>query len=88
MNLKELLPEKLNSDRLWALGAYIALLIANAQLGLGIAEEQMTQLCYAVIAFVLGKSIRGTSTEGLVQKLVPAAMKVAEKKPAEKAEGE
>lgn len=69
--LKNLIPEKFNSDRLWALAGYAAVLMANAYLALGIPEEQLTELLYAVIAFILGKSIRGTTGGSFVQALAP-----------------
>ena len=65
------LPEKFNSDRLWAIVAYGLLLVANARMGLGIDPEAMTELSYVVIAFVLGKSVRGTGNA--LSALLPAA---------------
>jgi len=53
---------KLKSDRLWILAIYAVVVILNAVMPdtLEIPIEQMTELGYAVIAFILGKSIRGT----------------------------
>ena len=76
-SLKDLIPEKLNSDRLWALVAYAALLVLNAKLQLGVPPEQMTELLYAVIAFVVGKSIRGTTAGSFVSALMPKLTEAA-----------
>ena len=54
---------KLNSDRLWAVLAFAGLVVVNTYFELGIDLEQIKQIGYAVIALVLGKSIRGTGIE-------------------------
>jgi len=63
--------DKLKSDRLWALIAYVALVVANAKLHLGIDEKTMTEICYVAGAFILGKSLRGTTTGSMLSALVP-----------------
>lgn len=68
---------KLTSDRLWAMLGFGAFLIANQQLGLGVPDEHVTKLAYAVIAFVLGKSWRSTIPGGIAAKALPQLIEMA-----------
>lgn len=70
--------EKLKSDRMWALLLYVGLLVANAKFNLGVTEDQMTEVLYAVIAFIVGKSVRGTTAGSLVKALGPVLSTSAE----------
>ncbi len=67
--------QKLNSDRLWALVTYFAVVVANVKMGLGVPAEQMTELLYAVVTFVVGKSLRGTVGGSMIEALVPMLSK-------------
>ncbi len=73
---------KLNSDRLWALVAFGGLVIANAQFSFGLEvipegaqASPLMLLAYAVIAFILGKSLRGSAggsiAETIFERIVP-----------------
>ena len=61
---------KLNSDRLWALLLFIAVIAANAVFDMGITQEKLELLSYAVIAFILGKSVRGTGMQSVIDLVV------------------
>tara|TARA_Y100000034_G_C6871529_1_gene397972 strand:+ start:112 stop:366 length:255 start_codon:yes stop_codon:yes gene_type:complete len=69
---------KLNSDRLWALLLFIAVVAGNASLDLGIEQEQLELVAYGVIAFILGKSVRGTGMQNVVDMVVGALSQGAE----------
>lgn len=69
---------KLNSDRLWALALFIAVIAANAAFDLGVEQEQLELIAYGVIAFILGKSVRGTGMQSIVDAVVAAMSKGAQ----------
>lgn len=69
--------EKLKSDRLWALAGFIGVAIANSTLGLHLdvpsAPDGTSPLMLIAInvgAFILGKSIRGTSAGAAALKAI------------------
>jgi hypothetical protein len=68
---------KLNSDRLWALLAFGAVVVANAKLQLGIDQAQMEALLYAVIAFIVGKSWRSSAPGAVIEAMAPALIEAA-----------
>jgi hypothetical protein len=82
--MKDIIP-KLTSDRLWALIAYFIIVIANAKLNLGLDEKTMTEITYVAGAFILGKSLRGTSAGGILSAMIPGVagqlLEVADDKP-------
>lgn len=59
--------KKFNSDRLWVVLGYLALVFANTWWEVGIPDATMTEIMYVVIAFVLGKSLRGTVGGSLLE---------------------
>lgn len=74
--------EKVVSDRLWALLAFVGLVFANQLLGLGVTDEQITEVLYATLAFILGKSLRGTVGGKVLEgALVPGLSAVKKIKP-------
>lgn len=73
---------KLKSDRLWALGAYAGFMILNIKAELGVPAEQMTELMWAVLAFIGSKGLRGTVGGNMLEQAVPMVTKlVSEGKP-------
>lgn len=53
------------SERLWVLLIYVALLFTNAMMGVYLnmmilPDDQITEVGYVVVAYILGKSIRDT----------------------------
>lgn len=84
--IKDALP-KIFSDRLWALLAFLVLVLVNAIFDLGLEHAPVGQdstivvTMYAVVAFILGKSIRGTVGGSILKQgldiLLPAVEKVA-----------
>ena len=62
---------KLKSDRLWALGAYVGLMVLNVKAGLGIPDEQMTELMWVVLGFIGSKGLRGTVGGNMLEAIVP-----------------
>lgn len=68
---------KLKSDRLWVLLAYATLIIVNAAFNLGVTEEQLTLLAFAVITFIAGKSWRATGIGAAIEAITPAVVKTA-----------
>ena len=62
---------KLKSDRLWALLLFLALLVGNAAFDMGLSDDQIREALYAVIAFILGKSVRGTIAGSAIIALLP-----------------
>lgn len=74
----ETLKTKLLSDRLWVVLLFLAVVVCNTVLSLGITDAHLTQLCFAVIAFVLGKSWRATTAHsGLIEAAVPQLIAIA-----------
>ena len=73
--------EKLMSDRLWVLAGYFALVAANAKIPLGITDDIMTEILYAVLAFIIGKSLRGTSGGSILMPLLGKVIGTVEGKP-------
>ena len=64
---------KLNSDRLWAMLAFLCLIVANAAFGLGLEVvgdgadySPLTMAGITVATFILGKSVRGTGAENVI----------------------
>jgi hypothetical protein len=55
---------KLLSDRLWALLLLVGVVIGNRKLDFGLTEGDVEDLFWAVMAFIGGKSIRGTESAG------------------------
>lgn len=70
---------KLISDRLWVLLLYVVLVFANQWLALGVPDEQLTEVLWAVLAFILGKSLRGTGVGNILAGLIPGGLKAVQK---------
>jgi len=61
---------KFKSDRLWALILFIGVIAANASFDMGINQEQLELIAYGVVAFILGKSVRGTGVQSVIDLVV------------------
>ncbi len=77
--------QRLRSDRLWALLAFVALILVNSMFNLGLdvpgAAEETSALAmagYSTIAFILGKSIRGTVGGSLFERGLEGGVAILE----------
>lgn len=67
--------DKLNSDRLWVALGYFAVLVANAKLNLGLTDDLLVAASYVAVAFILGKSLRGTAAGKLLEGVIEGVNK-------------
>ena len=69
---------KLKSDRLWAALGFVVLVLVNAKFH-WIADEQIKQVMWVAISFVLGKSIRGTPIGDAIESVAGGLLKTTTK---------
>jgi hypothetical protein len=49
--------DKLKSRKLWTMVAYIVVIVANSQLGLGLSDEAIAGMTAVVAAYLVGQGI-------------------------------